>query len=247
MLDGKIALITGGAQGIGKAIATRLAMEGADIAIADVMLDAAQETAQELAQQTGAKVKSFFMDVSNSSSVDDTFAKVNAEMGSVSVLVNNAGITRDNILIRMKDDEWKKVLDINLTGAFNCSRTAIKDMIKNRWGRIISITSIVGMIGNVGQVNYASSKAGLIGMTMTLAKEYASRGITVNCIAPGYIKTHMTDELSEEARNTWMNKIPMKRFGTPEEIAGVIAFLCSADAAYITGEVIRVDGGTLID
>jgi 3-oxoacyl-[acyl-carrier protein] reductase len=247
MLEGRLALITGGAQGIGKAIATRLAMEGATIAIADIMQDAAKETARELADKSGVKVSGFHMDVSNSASVEDTFAKVNAEMGTVGILINNAGITRDNILIRMKDDEWQKVLNINLTGAFNCCRTAIKDMVKNRWGRIVNITSVVGMKGNVGQVNYASSKAGLIGMAITLAKEYASRGVTVNCIAPGYIRTPMTDDLKPDVRDYWLSKIPVRRFGEAVEIAGVAAFLCGPDAAYITGEVIRVDGGTFID
>lgn len=245
--SGRVALITGSAQGIGKAIAHRLGREGATLAIADLLEDMAEQTAKELAAELGVPTASFGMDVSKSATVDAAFAAVEQKLGPVDILVNNAGITRDNILLRMKDEDWDKVIGINLTGAFHCARAAIKNMMKRRWGRIVNISSVVGMLGNAGQVNYAATKAGLFGLSNTIAKEYAERGITVNCVAPGYIQTRMTDELTEQVREYWMTKIPMRRFGKPEEIAAVVSFLCGEEAGYITGEIIRVDGGVLID
>ena len=244
-LEGKTALITGGAQGIGKAIGRRFIAEGAEVALCDINLDTAQATARELSSDSGT-ARAFLMNVTDESSVECAVKDCAAEFGKIDILVNNAGITRDMLMIRMKLKDWNAVLGVNLTGAFNVSRSVVKLMIKARCGRIVNIASIVGMIGNAGQVNYSASKAGLIGMTKTMAKEFASRGITVNAIAPGFIQTDMTGHLPEEAKAAFLRVIPLKRTGLPEDIASAATFLVSEDAAYITGQVLRVDGGLVM-
>jgi len=243
--DGKITLITGGAQGIGKRICERFLAEGSDIAICDVNKDIANKACKELSGNSG-KFKAFYMNVADEASVNEGIKEVIDEFGRIDFLVNNAGITRDNLLMRMKKEDWDAVISVNLTGTFNVSKAVIKHMMKARYGRIINIASIVGIIGNAGQANYSASKAGIIGLTKTMAKEFASRNITVNAIAPGYIKTEMTEHLSDEAKQSFLNVIPLKRAGTPEDVANVSVFLASDDASYVTGQVICVDGGMVM-
>ncbi len=241
-LEGKVALITGGAQGIGKSIARRLASEGAIIALCDMNLAGATATAEELGGD-GAKVKAFFMNVSDEEKVRVAVDEVIAEFGRIDILVNNAGITRDGLMIRMKKEDWDLVMLVNLTGTFLVSKAVVKYMMKARTGSIVNIASVVGVMGNAGQANYSASKAGVIGLTKTMAKEFASRGITVNAIAPGYIKTEMTEHLSDEAKQAFMTAIPLKRPGAPDDVAAAAAFLASPDGAYMTGQVLSIDGG----
>lgn len=241
-LQGKTALITGGAQGIGKSIALSMAKEGAGIGIADVNLEIAQQTAEEV-KALGVKSIALKLDVSNQKSVTEAFNAFKTEFGSLDILINNAGITRDAVLLRMKEEDWDAVLNINLKGSFLCSKEAVKIMAKQRSGNIVSISSVVAFMGNPGQVNYSSSKAGLIGLTKTIAREYASRGIRANAVAPGFIQTAMTDSLSDEVKNEMHKAIPLGGFGTPGDIANAVIFLSSADADYITGQVIHVNGG----
>lgn len=238
-LEGKTALITGGAQGIGKSIAKRLASEGAAIAVCDMNLERAAATAREL----GGSSKAFFMNVSDEAGVETAVNEVIAAFGKIDILVNNAGITRDNLMLRMKKEDWDLVLLVNLTGTFLVSKTVVRHMIKARAGSIINIASVVGLMGNAGQANYSASKAGVIGLTKTMAKEFASRGVTVNAIAPGYIQTEMTEHLSDEAKDAFMTAIPLKRPGTPDDVSAAALFLASPDAAYMTGQVLSVDGG----
>jgi 3-oxoacyl-[acyl-carrier protein] reductase len=240
---GKVALVTGSGRGIGKAIAMRLAESGATLVINDVG-DAAP------AEQTVAEIKTMnrqamaiMADVSSSADVNSMVEKAIADFGKIDILVNNAGITRDQLTMKMTDDEWDKVLTINLRSVFVCTRAVMRPMLKQRSGRIISMSSVVGIIGNAGQANYAASKAGIIGFTKTIAKEVASRGITVNAIAPGFIDTPMTQALPEERRKALMANIPLGCLGTPKDIAETVAFLASEEARYITGQVITVDGG----
>lgn len=240
-LKGKTALVTGGARGIGKCAATALAEAGANIALIDVMEDV-DGTAKEIAQM-GVEAIAYRADVTDSGQIKETVDAIGKEFGSVDILVNNAGITRDNLLVRMKDDEWDKVLSINLRGAFVCLRAVAKPMMRQRSGRVINIASVVGVIGNAGQCNYSASKAGMIGLTKSAARELASRGVTVNAIAPGYIQTAMTDALTDETRELLLNTIPLKSLGAPQDIANAIVFLASDDARYITGHVLHVDGG----
>jgi len=244
-LKGKTALITGSARGIGKAIADRLATSGASVVISDIMEDVAKATADEF-NSKGFDAMAVKADVSDKNDtaklIDDTIER----FGKIDIVVNNAGITKDTLLIRMNESDWDAVLNVNLKGAFLVSQAAAKVMIKQRSGRIVNISSVVGRMGNAGQTNYAASKAGLIGFTKSAAKELASRGITVNAIAPGFIDTEMTGKMSDEAKEKLFNLIPLKRLGTPEDIASVTAFLVSDDAAYITGQVIGVDGGLLM-
>jgi 3-oxoacyl-[acyl-carrier protein] reductase len=241
-LEGKNALITGGAQGIGKSIALAMAKEGAGIGIADVNLESAQATADEI-KALGVKSIALKLDVSDQANVSEAFNAFKTEFGSLDILINNAGITKDTLLMRMKEEDWDAVLNINLKGSFLCSKEAIKTMVKQRSGKIVSISSVVAFMGNPGQANYSSSKAGLIGLTKTIAKEYANRGIRANAVAPGFIQTAMTDALSEEVKNEMHNAIPLGEFGTSEDVANAVIFLSSADSDYITGQVIHVNGG----
>jgi 3-oxoacyl-[acyl-carrier protein] reductase len=243
--SGKTALVTGSARGIGKAIAARLAAGGAKIVISDVLAELAESTANEFIAK-GYSALAVAGDVTKADDVAGIMDKTIAQFKSLDILVNNAGITRDTLLVRMSEEDWDRVLNINLKGAFIVTQAAAKIMMKQRSGRIINISSVVGMMGNAGQANYAASKAGLIGLTKSAAKELAGRGITVNAVAPGYIATDMTENLPEAAREAFLNNIPLKRPGTPEDIAGVVAFLASTDAAYITGQVIGVNGGMLM-
>lgn len=239
---GQVAFITGSARGIGKAIAETLARGGADIVVSDVSQVEAEAAASEIAG-LGVKTKAIPCDVSKSPDVAKAFEGVMSAFGRLDILVNNAGITRDGLLLRMKEEDWDAVLSVNLKGAFLCTKEAVKVMAKQRSGRIINISSVVAFMGNPGQVNYSASKAGLIGLTKTVAREYASRGITVNAVAPGFIKTAMTDALTDAVKEEMMKSIPLGRFGTIEDVAKAVRFLASPDAGYITGQVIHVNGG----
>jgi len=241
-LKGKNALITGAAQGIGKSIALAMAKEGANICIADVNMDAAASTAGEI-KALGVNASAVRLDVSNQENVSEVFSAFKQEFGSLDILINNAGITKDGLLMRMKEADWDAVLNINLKGSFLCSKEAIKIMSKQRNGRIISISSVVAFMGNPGQANYSASKAGLIGLTKTIAREYAGRGIRANAVAPGFIQTAMTDILSDDVKTQMKNSIPLGEFGTPEDVANAVIFLSSKEADYITGQVIHVNGG----
>ncbi len=241
-LKDKVAIITGGARGIGKEIALALAREGVRLALADINPENLAQAEKELAS-CGVKVCTFAVDVTDFSQVEQMVNKTLDKFKKIDILINNAGITRDALLVRMKEEDWDKVLAVNLKGTFNCTRAVSKVMLKQRSGNILSIASIIGLIGNVGQANYAASKAGIIGLTKSAAKELAPRGINVNAIAPGFIQTEMTAALSEEVRSRMLEAIPLKRFGSPEDVAMLAVFLVSEKAAYITGQVICVDGG----
>ena len=241
-LTNKVALVTGSTRGIGREIATVLKGCGARVAVVGREKDKAEAAASEV----GGGAIGFGCDVSDSSAVNQLVADVEAAFGSVDILVNNAGLTRDNIVMRLKDEDWDAVLDANLRGAFATIRAASKGMMKRRWGRIINISSVVGIIGNKGQANYAASKAGLIGLTKTIAKELASRNILVNAIAPGFIETEMTDAMTPEARKGLIDAIPLGRLGSPADVAQAVAFLSSDYASYITGQVLVVDGGMVM-
>ena len=242
-LKGKVALITGGAQGIGRAIAKELALAGADLALADVNLQRVQETAAALAAETGRQTLTVKMDVSSPAEVEDGVKKTVNQYNHLDILVNNAGVTRDGLIMRMKEADWDLVIAINLKGTFNCIKAVAGVMLKQRAGRIVNIASVVGLMGNAGQANYSASKAGVIGLTKTMAKELGSRGITVNAVAPGFIKTAMTEAVSENARQDLQRLIPLGRLGEAEDVAKAVAFLASDEAAYITGQVLAVDGG----
>jgi 3-oxoacyl-[acyl-carrier protein] reductase len=241
-LAGKIALVTGAAQGIGRDIALALANDGADVAICDVNLDAARKTAGDI-EAKGRKSLALKANVAASADVTTMIDQIVEQFGRIDILVNNAGITRDGLILRMKDEDWDLVLSINLKGAFLCTKTALKYMSKQRAGTVINIASIVGAMGNAGQANYVASKAGLIGLTKTIAREYANRGITANAVAPGFIDTAMTQALSENVRQELAKQIPMGKLGTPEDVANAVRFLASPWASYITGQVIHVNGG----
>ncbi len=241
-LEGMNALITGGAQGIGKSIALGMAKEGANIAISDVNLESAQSTADEVSA-LGVKGAAIKFDVSNQKDVTKAFGMFTEQFGSLDILVNNAGITKDTLILRMKEADWDAVLNINLKGSFLCSKEAVKKMVKQRYGKIISISSVVAFMGNPGQANYSASKAGLIGLTKTIAKEYANRGIRANAIAPGFIQSAMTDILTDDVKNEMMSAIPLGEFGTPEDVTNAAIFLASKESDYISGQVIHVNGG----
>jgi 3-oxoacyl-[acyl-carrier protein] reductase len=241
-LNGKIALVTGAAQGIGRDIALGLAKDGADVAICDVNLEAAQKTAGDI-EAMGRKSLALKANVAASADVIAMIDQTVEKFGRIDVLVNNAGITRDGLILRMKDEDWDLVLSINLKGAFLCTKTALKHMTKQRSGTIINIASIVGAMGNAGQANYVASKAGLIGLTKTIAREYANRNVTANAVAPGFIDTAMTQALSEQVRADLAKQIPLGRLGSSEDVANAVRFLASPAAAYITGQVIHVNGG----
>ena len=240
-LDGKVALVTGGSQGLWRAIALKLAENGADIAVVYVgPAGPAEETCKEI-EALGRRVKSYVCDVRDEAAVNETVTAVGADLGKVDILVNNAGVTRDGLMVGMKDDDYNMVLDINLKGAFHMIRACYRDFMRKRSGKIINISSIAGLVGNVGQVNYAASKAGLIGMSKSVAKELGSRGVCCNCIAPGFIETDMTKNITED--NPLLLQVPMKRMGSPEDVANAALFLASPESDYITGETLRVDGG----
>ncbi|MEC8992301.1 MAG: 3-oxoacyl-ACP reductase FabG [Candidatus Latescibacterota bacterium] len=242
-LSGKIAIVTGGSRGIGRAIALRLAASGADVAVCARNAEAAAETAT-LVAQVGARSLARSVDVTDAEQVGDLVKEVSDQLGGPDILVNNAGITRDNLLMRMKEEDWDAVLETNLKGAFTCSKAVARPMMKARSGRIISISSVVGIVGNAGQANYAASKAGLIGFSKSLARELASRNITVNVVAPGFVPdTGMTGDLTEAAVEGMMANVPLSRPGTPEEVADAVEFLASDRSAYVTGQVLAVDGG----
>ncbi|MEN8264748.1 MAG: 3-oxoacyl-[acyl-carrier-protein] reductase [Nitrospirota bacterium] len=241
-LKGKNALITGAAQGIGKSIALSMAKEGANVCIADVNTESAENTAAEI-NALGVKGIAIGIDVSKQESVSEAFGTFTNELGSLDILINNAGITKDTIIMRMKEEDWDAVLNINLKGSFLCCKEAVKLMAKKRSGKIISISSVVAFMGNPGQANYSSSKAGLIGLTKTIAREYAGRGIRANAVAPGFIQTAMTDVLSDDVKNQMKSNIPLGQFGTPEDVTNAVIFLASNESDYITGQVIHVNGG----
>src|SRR5512147_2777385 len=241
-LNGKAALVTGAAQGIGRDIALALAADGADVAICDVNLEVAGKTAADIEAQ-GRKSLALKANVAASAEVNAMIEEIVGKFGRVDILVNNAGINRDELILRMKDEDWDLVLSINLKGAFLCARAALKYMSKQRGGTVINIASIVGAMGNAGQANYVASKAGLIGLTKTIAREYANRGITANAVAPGFIDTAMTRALPDTVKQELAKQIPMGKLGTPEDVANAVRFLASPWASYITGQVIHVNGG----
>lgn len=242
-LEGKVALVTGASRGIGREIALEFAREGADVA---VNYAGSEEKAREVAEEIkamGRKALLVQCDVSDSQAVQDMIKSVVDYFGGLDILVNNAGITRDNLILRMKEEEWDAVINTNLKGVFLCTKAAARAMMKKRSGCIINISSIVGITGNPGQANYVAAKSGVIGLTKTTAKEFASRGITVNAIAPGFISTDMTEDLPEEVKEAMIKQVPLARIGEPKEIARVALFLASSDSSYMTGQILRVDGG----
>jgi len=239
-LSGKVAIVTGSARGIGREIALRLAEAGANIVISDIA--DAEPVAEEI-KKMGRQSLAVTVDVSSASDVAGLVEKAIEKFGRIDILVNNAGIARDQLLMRMSDEDWEAVLNVNLKSVFLCTRAVLRHMVKQRWGRIISISSIVGIVGNPGQANYASAKAGIIGFTKTIAREVGSRGITANAIAPGFIVSRMTEQLSEEQKGEMLKRIPLGSLGTPRDVAEAVAFLASEEARYITGQVLGVDGG----
>lgn len=243
-LANKVALVTGGSRGIGRAIALALAKEGAHVVVNYAGNQAAaEETAQLITDVGGIKPMLLQFDVAQSSQVDEGFAKIKEQLGTVHILVNNAGISKDGLLLRYKDDDWMQTINTNLSGTFYCARAAAKLMIKNRWGRIVNLSSVVGETGNAGQVSYSAAKAGVLGMTKTLARELASRAITVNAITPGYIETDMNSYFSDEIKKKMLEEIPLGYAGQADDIAAAVAFLVSEDARYITGHTLAVNGG----
>lgn len=242
----RVAIVTGSARGIGRAIAELLASRGANVIISDINGELAQQTAQEIAQKTSNKTLGLQVDVSDMNDAVEMIKATQNEFGKIDILVNNAGVTRDNLIMRMSEEEWDTVLDVNLKGAFNCSKAVVRPMMRQHSGRIINISSVSGLAGQAGQTNYSSSKAGLIGFTKALAREVASRNITVNAVAPGFVPTDLTNDLPEELKEWMLSLTPLKRMGTPEEIAYAVAFFASDEAAYITGQVLSVDGGMMM-
>ena len=245
-LSHKMAIVTGASQGIGKTIAIEMAKSGATVFCLARNKEALDATIKTITEE-GGKAHAFSCDISNNDDFRNISLNIFKNYGSIDILVNNAGITKDNLLLRMSDNQWDDVLNINLKGPFTCTRSVVKHMMKNKFGRIINITSIVGITGNAGQANYAASKSGLIGLTKSIAKEFASRGITANCVAPGWIKTSMTDQLSTEVKNKFLSQIPIGKIGQSKDIANTVIFLASDEAGYITGQTITVDGGRIIN
>ena len=244
-LKEQVVLITGSARGIGKEIALTFAQEGATTVISDINTDAADATAEEFKKQ-GFDASSFACDVTNMQSVEEMVNKILDKYKRIDILINNAGITKDNLLLRMSEGEWDAVISTNLKGVFTCTKIVIKSMLKAKKGKVINIASIIGIVGNAGQANYAASKAGIIGFTKSIAKEFASRHITANAVAPGYIQTEMTEKLNDKAREEIFKAIPLGKLGTPKDVANTCLFLASPDADYITGQTIVVDGGMAI-
>ena len=245
-LKSKIAIVTGASQGIGETIAVEMAKSGANVFCLARNKNALESTINKIISN-GDKASAYSCDISDNEQFNNIVTDIFKEYGSIDILVNNAGITNDTLLMRMSDDQWDSVLNINLKGSFTCTRSVIKYMMKKKSGRIINITSIVGLTGNAGQANYAASKAGLIGMTKSIAKEVASRGITANCVAPGWIETAMTEQLSDDVKNKFLSQIPTGKIGYPKDIANSVIFLASKEAEYITGQTITVDGGRIIN
>ena len=249
LLKGKKALITGGTAGIGKEIALAYAKQGADVTIFGTNKERAEETLQELEKMRVSPEQTFFaeiVDVSNKKSIEEVIEKILARWGTVDILVNNAGITRDGLLMKMSEEDWDSVIDTNLKSVYNTCQTLVRTMLRAKAGKIINISSVIGLTGNAGQVNYAASKSGMIGFTKALAQELATRNICVNCIAPGFIKTRMTDALTEVQKEAIVKKIPMGRIGDPQDIADAAVFLASPLSSYITGQVLTVDGGMVM-
>lgn len=242
-LTGKIALVTGGSRGIGRAICQRLAAMGARVYVNYVANPAAADETQALIRSAGFQAETVRFDVADGEQVQESVKMIADDAGSLDILVNNAGITRDGLLARMKESDWDQVLDTNLKGAFLCGKAASRLMMKKRWGRIVNITSVIGFAGNAGQINYAAAKAGLVGLTKSMAREFASRNITVNGVAPGYIVTDMTNLLSDEIQEKVRAEIPLASLGTPEDVAGAVAYLVGEDSRYVTGQVLHVNGG----
>jgi 3-oxoacyl-[acyl-carrier protein] reductase len=242
-LAGKVAVVTGGSRGIGRAICLHFAQLGAKVVINYVSRPEAAEETKAQVESVGGECLLVKFDVSNTSEVQEAFKQITSECGRIDILVCNAGITRDGLLATMKEDAWDQVMDVNLKGAFNCIKAGCRPMMKQRWGRIIVITSVVGFAGNAGQANYSAAKAGLVGLTRSSARELASRGITVNCVAPGYIDTDITSDLPEAVKEKILSEIPLGILGEPGDIAGAVAYLASEDAKYVTGQAIHVNGG----
>jgi 3-oxoacyl-[acyl-carrier protein] reductase len=244
-LQDKIALVTGGSRGIGKAIALRLAMEGAKVVVTATTKAGADKTADEI-RQSGGQAAGFETNIADAKQVDALIKSTVDQFGALHILVNNAGVTRDNLVMRMSDEDWNAVIATNLTGTFNCIRAASKIMMKQRSGKIINMTSVVALMGNKGQANYCAAKAGVIGLTKSVARELASRNIQINAVAPGFIATDMTAALPEAAKTAMLQSVPLERMGTPEDVASVVAFLATSDSDYITGQVFNVDGGMVM-
>jgi 3-oxoacyl-[acyl-carrier protein] reductase len=241
-LTGRVALVTGAAQGIGKAVALLLARNGADIVVSDINLEKAEETANEI-RSIGQKAMAVRVDVANWNDVERMVEVILEKFAKIDILVNNAGITRDKLILRMTEEDWDAVLNVNLKGTFHCTKAVVRYMAKQRSGKIVNIASVVGEMGNAGQANYSASKAGVIGLTKTIAREFAQRGININAIAPGYIETPMTEVLPEKAKEELKKLIPMERLGKPEDVAEAVLFLVSEESNYITGQVLNVNGG----
>jgi len=244
-LSGRVALVTGASQGIGRACALKLSQSGATLALAARNQEKLQELVGEI-EATGGKAAAFSLDVGDEEQIKSVFKSVVSQFGKIDILVNNAGITRDQLVMRMKRADWDSVINTNLTSAYLCTQQAISSMLKQRWGRVINITSIFGQMGQAGQANYAASKAGLIGLTMAIAREVGSRSITCNAVAPGFIETTMTSGLGDDFKQNAVKMIPLGRVGSPEDVASAVAFLASEEASYITGHVLNVNGGMLM-
>ncbi len=244
-LTDKVALVTGASRGLGKAIAVALAKEGASLALIARSTEVLQGTLDEI-RALGSVAEPYALDVSDGAAVEAVVEKITAQFGHIDVLVNNAGVTRDGLLMRMSSEAWDTVINTNLKGAFNFTKPVGRQMVKQRSGRIINISSVIGLMGNAGQANYAASKAGLIGFSKSVAREFASRGITCNVVCPGFIETDMTKDLSEDLRKKLLEKIPLQRLGQPDDVAGVVSFLTSPAASYITGQILTVDGGMVM-